>query len=473
MLSTKVKSRAEPVSRTCGICTEKHKVQVVCVLCSFHSCKSCTKKIILASPKDAACCSCKHPWTDDFVESQLKRSWFRGEYRRNRKQLLLENQKNLLSATMPEVQRRKNILRALDNIEDLKKEIKRIDNEIVMLQNQIRRWRQPSSLSSSAKKKFTIRCANDICKGFVSHEDQGRCAICKTVTCIKCRIKKVIGGTEGGFHVCKEEDLASAAEIQNNSTQCPKCFVQIYRSEGCDQMFCVLCYTAFSYRTGIIERGVIHNPHMYEIQNRLGINLRNIGDIPCGGFPTLNELTSALSREHPRLREYSRRLQLLNHIAEVELQRWRPLTGDFCEELRVNFMMGIIKEDHFASMVSKKHIDNRIKQNICEIFQAFVSANQDIMNRLVIDANQYKKEMNDENGGLVVSGVFLDDSYTREMNGTITYTNDALRSVGTRYGRSYPVIPSRYNNLTPVRMEMRRWNFRSEKPQPQPQMIEL
>lgn len=45
--------------------------------------------------------------------------------------------------------------------------------------------------------------------------------------------------------------------------------------KNCDQMFCNLCQTAFSWKTGIIEVGRIHNPHYYEFLRK-----QNNGEIP-------------------------------------------------------------------------------------------------------------------------------------------------------------------------------------------------
>jgi hypothetical protein len=54
------------------------------------------------------------------------------------------------------------------------------------------------------------------------------------------------------------------------------------------------CNTAFSWRTGEIVTGTIHNPHFYELQQRKGIQMRNVGDIPCGGMPRITPLVRIL-----------------------------------------------------------------------------------------------------------------------------------------------------------------------------------
>jgi hypothetical protein len=54
------------------------------------------------------------------------------------------------------------------------------------------------------------------------------------------------------------------------------------------------CNTAFSWKTGEIVTGTIHNPHFYELQQRKGIQMRNVGDIQCGGMPRITPLVRIL-----------------------------------------------------------------------------------------------------------------------------------------------------------------------------------
>ena len=81
-----------------------------------------------------------------------------------------------------------------------------------------------------------------------------------------------------------------AAEGENvswvlaNTKPCPNCSELISKINGCDQMWCTSCHTAFSWNTGLEDKGaVIHNPHYYQYQREVnnGVIPRNPGDNPC------------------------------------------------------------------------------------------------------------------------------------------------------------------------------------------------
>ena len=88
-------------------------------------------------------------------------------------------------------------------------------------------------------------------------------------------------------HVCDEKTKENAQFIKETCKACPgMCGEFIFKIDGCDQMWCTTCHTAFSWRTGEIERGVVHNPHYYAaLQNGGGMVPRAPGDVVCGGLP--------------------------------------------------------------------------------------------------------------------------------------------------------------------------------------------
>jgi hypothetical protein len=52
--------------------------------------------------------------------------------------------------------------------------------------------------------------------------------------------------------------------IKKEAKPCPTCGEFISKISGCNQMFCNRCGTSFDWITGIIEKGIIHNPHAHE-----------------------------------------------------------------------------------------------------------------------------------------------------------------------------------------------------------------
>ena len=124
-----------------------------------------------------------------------------------------------------------------------------------------------------------MKCQYEECKGFISQSY--KCGLCEKYTCSKCYLPE----TEG--HQCKETDVASAKLIKEETRPCPSCSTRIYKIGGCDQMWCTDCRTAFSWNTGKVVNGVIHNPHYYEyLRNTQGFVPR--ADEPhdlCTEFP--------------------------------------------------------------------------------------------------------------------------------------------------------------------------------------------
>jgi hypothetical protein len=117
------------------------------------------------------------------------------------------------------------------------------------------------------------------CDGIVT---RGKCSYCKNNICVKCHTLKSQQTDDN--HTCDPNALATMNLLKKDTKQCPKCKIPIHKIDGCDQMFCVKCKTAFSWKTGKIETGIVHNPHYFEwMRNRGDDNPlpRQPRDDPC------------------------------------------------------------------------------------------------------------------------------------------------------------------------------------------------
>jgi hypothetical protein len=140
------------------------------------------------------------------------------------------------------------------------------------------------------KLKFIMNCQVEGCKGYLS--TKYKCGLCEKYTCSGCLLVKEEG------HECKEDDLSTVKMIREETKACPKCTTRISKIDGCDQMWCVECKTAFSWKTGHIVNGAIHNPHYYDfLRQTQGFVPR--ADNPCGEVPGLGVLRLLLKNKPP------------------------------------------------------------------------------------------------------------------------------------------------------------------------------
>ena len=90
----------------CQICCEKlnksNHTPVVCEYtdCNFKTCKECVRKYLLGTVADPHCMNCKKVWTDEFLVTNLNKSFYTNDYRIHRKQLLVDREISKLPETI-------------------------------------------------------------------------------------------------------------------------------------------------------------------------------------------------------------------------------------------------------------------------------------------------------------------------------------------------------------------------------------
>lgn len=260
--------------KECSICCEvfnkSNRSKIICKTCESDdiiACQSCAKRYILDQPTDPSCMICKIEWDTEFLRNNFTKVFVDKELKTHRENYLLEKQ----LAMLPETQEYAEQLKLIDGLEKqkniilinkrkLEKELKKLYTDITQIDNTITQIKYGTHAYLSGKDdtrfKFSYKCPVQNCNGFLNEKFE--CGICDNKICKHCMEIKHLD------HECDEEKKETVKLLHQDTKPCPKCGELINKIiGGCDQMYCIKCHTAFSWKTGILERGHIHNPEYY------------------------------------------------------------------------------------------------------------------------------------------------------------------------------------------------------------------
>ena len=308
-----------PKQNSCLVCLEKYtksiRKAVVCPYCRNQCCADCSKNYLTSSIHEAHCMFCKVGWNEEFLRDTFSNNWLTKVYSTIEASNLWEREKSLMPNTQLRIereqfvkefnahhrialrQRARTMIRELQNLDVVESTVNGSD-PIMNLYQSYKRWTNPQfdkslplipdfseehmnklflGVSEDQQKRtkaaFVKPCPAPDCRGFLS--TQWKCGICSTKVCPHCHVITRLGekdkenATNLLVHECSKEDLATAELIAKDSKNCPKCGVIIQKSEGCNQMWCTNCNTAFNWKTLEIINGNIHNPHYFEWSARM------------------------------------------------------------------------------------------------------------------------------------------------------------------------------------------------------------
>jgi len=301
----------------CNSLNQTTRRLVACDFCPYVVCLACTKTYILSTIHQPHCMSCRKEWNIDMMNKHFPKNFLRDEYRKMRENILFEEEKTYLPPLQEHAERQlslvryenesKKIIAAMNvneaNEDQLVREQRiirrKLDSELNKIYNSmapLRRMRPYNGIyttNPNTLKKFIMKCTVENCRGFLS--DKYKCGLCNTQICKDCHteVKEARDPNNDpnnypNKHVCDPNEVATITELLKTTKPCPKCNIRIYKTEGCDQMFCIQCHTAFSWKTGEIEEGIIHNPEYFRM-----LRAGNIQDPRhrqdhggCGPMPT-------------------------------------------------------------------------------------------------------------------------------------------------------------------------------------------
>lgn len=198
-------------------------------------------------------------------------------------------------------------------------------------------------------------------------------------------------------------------------------------------MFCTECHTAFSWNTGHVVNGVIHNPHYYEYLRKIGNGVapRNAGDLPCGGLPYYQYVQRAIGG----FSEENRRMIIAIHriTGEISDQRIHAYQAQFNVEdngdLGVLYLMKEIDKEAMKVLLVKREMKRNKHLAIRAILEMFVTTSTMILNNLVNEppADDASRQL-----------------FLLEYTNLRKYVNDSLLAVGKMKACTVPQIGEKW-----------------------------
>ena len=388
-------SAASPTE--CPICLEsftaKKRAGVQCGMCGHECCVQCAQTYLLTQLADPHCMKCKNAWDYDFLYANLTKSFINQVYKKHRSELMFEHEKSQFPETMKYVVDLAEADRIKESLSCDQEEAKKLREEC---------WKLEAKITENKNKMYNLRhgtvkkgavdsrafihpCPAPECRGFLS--SAWKCGVCNLWTCPTCH--ELLGAAKPTDHVCNEDSVKTVQAMKKETRPCPTCGVPIFKIDGCDQMWCTQCHIAFSWKTGRVVTGTVHNPHYYHWHRHNAGGAappRNPGDEVCGGlmaFYQMKQLMEKQTKVFKSLTEDGTKILKLhrvivhNNYALNEI-RENARTDHQNRDLRAEYLRGFVTEDRYKSRLAardKKKMHTRKILDIHELVATVMTEN--------------------------------------------------------------------------------------------------
>ena len=500
MKATSISTNAQ--NQECQVCVTnftriKKPIKCPNTSCNFTACSSCYKQFIADNPHSLARCmdtSCKTPFPRTFLHENFTKSFLKNEYKSHLKEIYFQKEQ----ARFPETQelivckdkhkKREEELAKLSSIcyIDHKHynllhlfyiELRHYDTyideteepTIILDENHCYELAQhyiefgclPENIEHKKSNEYSHqyhgKCPSTDCRGFITNDYT--CGLCNTKVCPDCQ--EVINQSES--HTCNPSTVETIKSISKETKPCPTCHAPIYKIDGCSQMWCVKCHTAFCWNTGNIEKQ-IHNPHYYEwmrSQNNPIPEQQNIFDfdeIPNPprlyrqfGNTTAGRIQTLLTDKYTTMKyhiAFNPKPTFSPIITDQEFSQFIKIYYSLCQsvshfihnevfanefeketsELRESYLRRNLEEEDYKSRVSAIYKDREFKEIFNKIVQEiFVNNVKSIFENYLYDLSQ---EIEPEN----LQQVIL--NYNQLLKESIQETEREIEKLSTAYGYS-------------------------------------
>lgn len=387
-LIEKKEREVKEVKESCPICCGNKSKIVRCMYCNFTACSDCCQKYLLEhiTPK---CMSCSKVWSFEFIQTSFSFSFLNGKYKHHRENILFNKEQSLMPNTQIVLEKKNMEKKIQEKLKQLKEKEEELMDKLRILN------RTQRNVYTGNKEKI-IKCIATDCRGFLKSNGKQllECGVCSVKCCKECREERKNHDDE---HKCNPETVETIKMIEKECKPCPKCSSMILKIEGCDQMWCTQCQTAFSWKTGQIETGHIHNPHYWEYLRRQGKEDAEVNRVygnRIGGERRNEEITVCNYNMHDIFhgREYRANIDCIgrffiefcrieSHLRIVILPDIQVNVNEpkLNEDLRLRYLNNEMDEKYFKQMLQRRNKLHEFKNEKYMILSTYSTVFREIV----------------------------------------------------------------------------------------------
>ena len=405
----------------CSICVETISIQKTYKCknpeCNLLACTCCIKKYLLDSSTEPNCMACRFAFSlDDFVK-YFPKSWRLKEYKMHTKEIIWSKEQSKMNETIGYIETQSLIKKEEKKMKELREAISECQITIYGLYN-------TDLIETKKKNLYTYKCPNQECNGLLNKNYS--CGICEIEYCKDC------------FEVldeeneCNEEKKATVLQIKKEAKPCPGCKTLISYSIGCDQIFCTNCGTAFSWKTGEVEKGIIHNPYAG----------RYFEEHPEAKEAYINRTTQRNNicdiDQHllySSLRKIDVNMETTYDIQDcfTNIYNFRDKNQTIPEpnnqDYRIKWLKNEITEDHFKKISHQRYKKYQKECMEHEVLKTTCTIMYDLLREISTCKNKEQ----------------VYNIYNNNLNEITTYTNEELIDIGEFFGLKAKRIDTTFN----------------------------
>lgn len=249
----------------------KNHVQRQCYTCQALFGQSCLFKYLTDITTNPHCPFCEKVYTKRDLYYMFPKKYVNNDIQNTRVHEYVKRERNALQTTMPYakiiIDAEKEYDQAILDMQAFQESMK---NHIINDQNILNTIKEYDNKIVDAVSKskrlahvqggiYTFPCPINNCRGFINGETF-TCGLCHTVVCQYCF------EATSEEHECDNNVIKNVNEMIESTKPCPNCNTRIYKTYGCNHMFCTVCEKGFHWETlKEIHRG-FQNPHYQRTQ---------------------------------------------------------------------------------------------------------------------------------------------------------------------------------------------------------------